>query len=258
MKYLKKFNENKMWYKSIPEILNWIEIKSKTNWILIDTETTGLRGPKNEQLTQISSILIKYDFKSNSFTEIDTFDEKIKLTKDTKSKYNDKNDRTKWVLSFNRYGSGNYKYKEEDDVINKFNNWIDNYSPCLLIAQNAKFDMSMISVRGNKKIKNEVFDTKSLIQLYFLPLIQKLAETDDKYKKMIDFIGTSERDNGLISSSMSKIGPALNIDMNGYHDALTDCKLMINMLIKIIEILKDNKEVDISKYQNIRIKSIKS
>ena len=108
MKYLKRFNENKMWYKSIPEILNWIEIKSRINWILIDTETTGLRGPKNEQLTQ------------------------------------------------------------------------------------------------------------------------------------------------------SKIGPALNIDMNGYHDALTDCKLMINMLIKIIEILKDNKEVDISKYQNIRIKSIKS
>jgi len=258
MKYLKKFNENKMWYKSIPEILDWIELKSKMNWVLVDSETTGLKGPKNEQLTQISAILIKYDFKSNSFTEIDTFDEKIKLTQDTKSKYNDKNDKTKWVLSFNHYGSGNYKYKIESDVINDFNNWINKNSPCLLVAQNARFDMSMLSVRGNKKIENEVFDTKSLIQLYLLPLIQKLSETDSNYKKMVDFIGTSERDNGLISSSMSKIGPALNIDMNGYHDALTDCKLMMNMFIKIIEMLNDNKEIDISKYQNIRIKTLKS
>jgi hypothetical protein len=96
-----------------------------------------------------------------------------------------------------------------------------------------------------------------LIQLYFLPLLQKLAENDTKYKEMIDFIGTSTRDNGLISSSMSKIGPVLNVNMQGYHDALVDCRLMMQMYQKMVDILKQNSRKDIMKYQVERIKSIR-
>lgn len=251
-------NENKMFYKSIPEILSWIEEKSKIPWLMIDTETTGLQGSKKEQLTQISSIIGDYDPKQNLFKEISYFDKKIKLTDETKSKYNNKGDKTKFVLSFNRYGSGDYKYQEEKETIDEFFKFISYYEPCLMIAQNAQFDMEMLGGRYGHKIKSEVFDTKSLIQLYFLPLIQKLAESDEKYEKMVKFIGKSKRDNGLISSSMSKIGPALNIDMKGYHDALTDCKLMTEMLIKIIDLLKKYKGVDISKYQNERIKILKN
>jgi DNA polymerase III epsilon subunit-like protein len=200
---------------------------------------------------------MNYDFSSNTFSEIGQFDEKIKLTQETKSKYNNPGDKTKWVLGFNHYGSGEYKYKQESEVLDKFFDWIDNYTPCLLVAQNAQFDMSMLAVRSGNKINNEVFDTKMLIQLYFLPLIQKLAETDSEYKKMIDFIGTSERDSGLISSSMSKIGPVLGVNMSGYHDALTDCRLMMQMYQGMIDLLNKYKNVDISKYQMERIKVIK-
>lgn len=254
---IKSIKENKMWYKSIPEILNWLEEKSKIPWILLDTETTGLGGPKKEQLTQISAIICQYDFKSNTFKELGQFDEKIKLTSYTKSKYNEPGDKTKWVLGFNRYGSGGYKYKEEQDTINNFFEFISQYEPCLLVAQNAQFDMQMLGGRYSNKIKNEVFDTKALIQLYFLPLLQKLAEKDPKYKEMIDFIGTSPRDNGLISSSMSKIGPVLNVNMSGYHDALTDCRLMLEMYQRIVDILKQNKNIDITKYQTERIKNLR-
>jgi len=80
-------NENKMWYKTIPEILNWLESKSTTSWIWIDTETSGLGGPKKQQLTQVSAISTKYDFNSNSFIELDTYDQKIKLTNSIKSRY---------------------------------------------------------------------------------------------------------------------------------------------------------------------------
>jgi DNA polymerase III epsilon subunit-like protein len=250
--------ENKMWYKSIPEILNWLKEKSKMPWILLDTETTGLGGPKNEQLTQISAIVCQYDFKTNTFKELAQFDEKIKLTSYTKAKYNEPGDRTKWVLGFNRYGSGGYKYQEEQETIDRFFEFISEYEPCLLVAQNAQFDMQMLGGRYGHKIKNEVFDTKMLIQLYFLPLLQKLAETDTKYKEMIDFIGRSPRDNGLISSSMSKIGPVLNVNMQGYHDALTDCRLMMQMYQKMIDILKQNSRKDVMKYQIERIKSIRT
>ena len=135
---------------------------------------------------------------------------------------------------------------------------MDKYSPCLLVAQNASFDMAMLGGRFGHKIKNEVFDTKMLIQLYYLPLLQTLSETDSKYQEIVDFIGKSQRDGGLISSSMSKIGPALGINMSGYHDALTDCRITIQMYQKIVDFLKQHQEVDIMKYQVERIKVIKA
>jgi 2'-5' RNA ligase/DNA polymerase III epsilon subunit-like protein len=252
-----ELNENKMWYKTIPGILEWLESKSKLPFIWLDTETTGLGGPKKQQLTQVSAIATQYDFKSNNFSEISTFDEKIKLTDETKSKFLQPEDKTKWVLGFNHYGSGDYKYKDENDIVNDFFKWIENYSPNILVAQNASFDMAMLSGRYGHKITSEVFDTKMLIQLYFLPLLQTLSETDSKYKEMIDFIGTSTRDNGLISSSMAKIGPVLGINMMGYHDAITDCRITIQMYQKIIDLLKQNQDVDIMKYQIERIKTLR-
>ena len=248
-----------MWYKTIPEILNWLEEKSKVNkFALLDTETTGLNGPRREQLTQISAIIFDFDFTNNKFTELDSFNKKIKLSDETKSRYNDPGDRTKKVLRFNHYGSGGHKYYDEKGVVDEFYEFLDSHKPCLIVAQNAEFDMKMLGGRYGNKVKNEVFDTKELIQFYFLPLIQKLSETDEYYKKMVDFIGLSDRDGGIISSSMSKIGPALKVNMSGYHDALTDCRLMKEMTERIIDILKDNKEVDIKKYQIERIKTKRS
>jgi DNA polymerase III alpha subunit (gram-positive type) len=252
-----QLNENKMWYKTIPEILNWLDSKSTLPWIWIDTETSGLGGPKKQQLTQVSAISTHYDFNSNSFIELDTYDQKIKLTDDIKSRYNSPGDTSRRILSFNHYGSGQYKWRNEEEVVNEFFNWLERYEPCLFVAQNAGFDMNMLSGRFGHKITNEVFDTKMLIQLYYLPLIQKLAETDIKYKDLINFIGTSSRDNGLISSSLSKIGPALGLNMSGYHDALTDVKITIEMFKRIVDFLKENQSVDIMKYQSERIKVIR-
>jgi DNA polymerase III epsilon subunit-like protein len=244
-------NENKMWYKTIPEILSWLDSKSILPWIWIDTETTGLLGPKKEQLTQVSAIATKYNFNFNSFLELDSYDQKIKLTDDIKSRYNSPGDISRRILSFNHYGSGKYKWRNEKEVVNDFFNWLEKYEPCLFVAQNAGFDMSMLSGRFGHKITNEVFDTKMLIQLYYLPLIQKLAETDKKYRDLIN------RDNGLISSSLSKIGPALGLNMSGYHDALTDVKITIEMFKRIVDFLKENQAVDIMKYQSERIKVIR-
>jgi len=246
-----KLFENKMWYKSIPQIISWLESKSNKHWIWLDVETTGLGGPKKQQLTQISAIVTKWDSSTNTFKEIDMFDEKIKLTDVTKNTNPDH----KRILSFNHYGDGNYTYKEEQETLNSFFDFIDKYKHSLLIAQNAQFDMSMLGGRGHNNITNEVFDTKSLIQLYYLPLLQKLSETDPQYQEMIDFIGNSTRDNGLISSSMSKIGPVLKLDMSNYHDALTDCRITILMFQKIFDFIRDNKDINIEQYQIERIKT---
>ena len=65
--------------------------------------------------------------------------------------------------------------------------------------------MNMLAGRSGSSIVNEVFDTKMLIQLYYIPALQKLAETDESVAEKIRQIGVSGRDNGLISSSLSKI-----------------------------------------------------
>lgn len=252
-----ELNENKMWYKTITEILSWLDSKSNMPWVFIDTETTGLGGPKKQQLTQVSALVTDYNFGQNQFTNVASFDEKIKLTSEIKKRYSTPGDDSRKILSFNHYGSGNYKYREEKEIVDEFFNWLEQYSPCLLIAQNAGFDMAMLGGRFGHKINNEVLDTKRLIQLYYIPLIQKLAETDEKYRVLISKIGTSERDGGLISSSMSKIGPALGINMSGYHDALTDCKIAMQMYQSIVDFLKQHQSVDIMKYQVERIKVIR-
>lgn len=251
--------EHKLWYKTIPQFLNWVEEKSNNkDFVFIDTETTGLRGPKLEQLTQIAAISTEYYINQNEFKEKSSFNQKIKLTEETIIQKSDKDSRINKVLSFTRYDEGGGGFIDEEIVLKDFFIWKEEQRDALFIIQNAEFDMTMLNVRSKDlKFKNEVLDTKQIIQLYFIPLIQKLSETDDKYMKMIEKIGISTRDNGLITSSMSKIGPVLGIDMIGYHDALKDCRITMEMFKEIIKLLKEYSHIDIMKYQVERIKILR-
>jgi len=248
--------EHKFWGKSIPEFLNWIKGKSNKYWILLDTETTGLiSDPYEVQLTQISCIVIKYDYDSNSFKEIDTYNKKLKLTDNTLDLMKTKSN-IRRILSFNRYGQKGIQFHDESETLQDFFQFLKQFDEPILMIQNAEFDMRFLNTRNPiVKFDNEVIDTKQVAQLFYLPLLQKLAETEPEFKEMVQKIGTSDRDKGLISSSLSKIGPALGINMTGYHDALTDTKLMIQMFQSMIEFLKQHQDVDIRKYQAERIKT---
>lgn len=255
--YLEFIKEHKFWGKSIPEFLDWLENISNRYFIIFDSETTGLPSSGYEvQLTQVSCVVAKYNYTSNTFDEVDTFNKKVKLTPKTLSMKS--TTRIPKVLSFNHYGEKGVKYHDEEETLSDFYNFIDKYENPVLVIQNAAFDMRYLNIR-NKDInfKNEVLDTKQVIQLFYLPCLMKLAETDITARDTVEKIGTSERDNGLISSSLSKIGPALGINMSGYHDALVDCRLASEMFIKIVEFLKENKGVDIKQYQGQRIKIIR-
>lgn len=78
----------------------------------------------------------------------------------------------------------------------------------------------------------------------------------NKYEKFIESIGSPLLN---LNDNIDKhlIGPALNINMSGYHDALVDCRLMIQMFSKMIAFLKEHQNVDITKYQMERIRTIK-
>lgn len=260
LKYLNFVKEHKFWGKSNSEFLNWMSNKSNKYFIWVDTETTGLPIDNYDvQLTQIACIVTTYDYNLNKFKEIDTYNKKIKLDNETLSHMSDPENRIKMVLSFNHYGDKNTDYHEEKNTLEDFFNFVKKYEDPILVIQNAEFDMKYLNIRNPiVKFHNEVLDTKQILQLFYLPTLLKLSETNQKYNDIINNIGYSDRDNGLISSSLSRIGPSLGINMSGYHDALTDCKLIIQMLEKMIDVLKTNKNLDISKYQSERIKTIRN
>jgi DNA polymerase III epsilon subunit-like protein len=244
--------ESKFWYKTISEFLQWIEYNSDRTWIFVDTETTGLLGPYKEQLTQVSGLAVNYDAETNEFKEKDKFNKKIKLTEEIKIKMKEPSSIIKSVLKFNRYGEKEPIFYDEQEVLDSFYEWVVSFDNPMLIIQNAQFDMKMLNVRGIKH-ECEVLDTKEVLQMFYLPIILTLADKDTKYKKIADIIGTSERDNGLANSSMSKIGPLMGLDMTNYHDAINDCRITIQMFIKIIDFLREHEELDIKKYQSQRI-----
>jgi DNA polymerase III epsilon subunit-like protein len=255
LNYLQFIKEHKFWGKSITQFLDWVKSKSDKYWVVLDTETTGLpTDPQEVQLTQLSCIVVKYNLDTNTFEEVDTYNKKLKLNQKTLDQMKEPGNRIKWVLSFNHYGESGVDYHPEADTLEDFFKFLSQYDSPLLVIQNAIFDMRYLNTRNPiVRFDNEVLDTKQVLQLFYLPAIQKLAETDDEYKSLIQSIGTSSRDGGLISSSLGKIGPSLGINMTGYHDALTDCRLAMQMFTKVVEFLKKNQDVDMTKYQGDRI-----
>jgi hypothetical protein len=148
IKFEKFIIEHKFWGKSISEFLDWLKDKSQKEWIWLDTETTGLRGPKLEQLTQVAAISTWYNFDSNTLEETGSFNKKIKLTDETKSQYKSPESRIKWVLSFNHYGQKGAKYFTEDNTLSDFYSWVTQMDQAIFLIQNAEFDMKMLNVRS--------------------------------------------------------------------------------------------------------------
>lgn len=252
--------EHKM-YKDTGSLLNYIEsLSNKKTFIFVDTETTGLGGHKKQQLTQVSAIAYDYNFTNNKLSELDRYNNKIKLTTDILKRKESEEGKKQlnWVLSFNRYGEKMGKYKDEKEVLHDFFSWVNQFDVPLLVMQNAEFDMNMLCGRSGIKIKWEVLDTKQLLQLFVIPVAQKLSETNPKYQDILKNIGLSERDYGLVNSSMGKWGPFFNVNMAGYHNSLMDCEMTSNMFLGIVDFLKININLDIKKYQNDRIIAIKN
>lgn len=259
MNFNQFITESKFWGMSISDFLEYLENVSQNNFIYIDTETTGLKDEEYEvQLTQISALVVDYNYVKNKSLEKDFYNKKIKLTDKTKILKKDPSYKIGKILSFNHYGSKGVDYIEEETALTEFYNFLEGFKPSVWIIQNAPFDMYFLNTRQNEfKFRQPIIDTKDIAQLFYLPLLQTLAIKDEYYAIKVKEIGVSTRDNGLISSSLSKIGPSLGINMSGYHDSLTDCRLTVQMFENMIAILKEHKDADIRNFQQQRIKVIK-
>lgn len=247
LNYLEFLNES-IKYLSPSEIEKWLFERKDSVFIAVDTETTGLEGPRKEQITQISGVAFKYDPDTMSFEEIDHYNQKIKLNPETITRKNTPGSKVKSVLGFTRYGERNVNYIDEQEALNRFFNFVNKFGETILIIQNAPFDMPLINIRRKLGgMKKEIFDTKDFFSYLLLPTLQKLAEDgDEESKNILDKIGKTY--SGLPTSSLPKVAPALGIKAEGAHDALFDCRYTVKTLERALDIVMKNKDLDTKKY----------
>lgn len=234
------------------ELLNWLSDRKDHTFIALDTETTGLRGPKQEQLTQVAAVAYDFDFDSLIFKEIGDYNKKIKLNQNIRAEKLLPGSRISGALKFNRYGESGGKYFEEQEVLSELKQFIDGYGDVILLIQNAPFDMPMINVRKEfGGLDHEIFDTKDFFGYFLLPTLEKLAENDPEAASILSKIGRTSSGT-LPTSSLPKVSAGLGVDPNGAHDALYDCRYMVETLEKALEIVNQNQGLDIMSYARPR------
>ena len=302
----------RLYGKTIPDILEHIESFKGKTLVFFDTETTGLEPNRiYEQVTQIAAIAINGDnwSKLGQFEEkaalganvkqilsdpsIKTFVEKLKdpnfqiankevdkniLTPQTQEMLrNIKNpvsreymkDYVRWVkkykkhptslediLGFTRYSSGKPEAERvsEKDMLINFEKFVNQYgNDVILISHNAAFDMKVIETRrrenGLQRMKKyKVFDNLMFTRYFLIPL--KVVLND---KEFLDQVTTKSKVQPY-SSSLGKVAQAMSINPTGWHDALADVDMMIQVMQKIIELLRINMKLDVRSYQGLQAK----
>lgn len=253
---IKKFNEflsESIKYLNQQELLQWLDQRQDYVFVALDTETTGLRGPRQEQLTQVAAVAFKLDFPSLTFSEISSFNEKIALNPDILSQLDQPGSRIRDVFKFTRYEINQDLYKDEQEVLDSLIEFVDGFDKVILLIQNAPFDIPMINIR--KKfggLNHEIFDTKDFYAYFLLPTLQKLAETDPEAERILSVIGKSSSGK-LPTASLPKVAAGMGIPAGDAHDALFDCRYMIKTLESGLTIVKDNPNLEITQYIKPRI-----
>lgn len=249
-------NENKLYELNIREYIDYINNFKNNTWIWFDTETTGL-SPKDAQITQIAAIATDYNY-----NEIDVYNKKANLTPEIKNKMHGERDidndpkNKQWTvkksLSLNKYGSGG-EYIKEDLLLNEFSNWVNSHNNPILVAYNNTFDMKMINTRTNSKLTQKNLDIMKMVQLFWIPMHEKLAEEgNEESKKILNTLGSSAR-SGLVGSRLGSVAKVLGVDTSQWHDALADIKMTIGVFKKIFSNLNHNYLIEINKHKGRRI-----
>jgi len=267
---LKLIQENKLSGRTIEGILDLLDGYASNTWVFFDTETTGME-PASAQLTEIGAIAVDPNTWDSEASVLGQFNEKIKLTDETNRLLNDpeSEERKAWekgnqsarrplkdpqaILSMTRYGEQGREYGDEQDILDRFFEFVEGYPNPLLIAQNASFDLKFLNVRSNGKLpKYPVLDTMQLMQYYLVPLLKtqtKAEEGDPEAQELLDKLYVKKGNWGYHSTSMGVVSKAYGISIDDWHNALADVKMMMEMYRSVVDTIRKGMGTDISKEQ---------
>lgn len=220
-------------------------------WIFFDTETTGLK-PEDAQLLEIAAVAVKSDLLDDAGV-IAKYHTKVTLTPETEKKRKEPhvplrpNDKSvEDLLSMTQYfdTKAGAKYIDEKDAIEGFYEFIKKMSSqgkVVLVAHNASFDNNFISGRGKvysvPKLDYEVIDTLQVMEEVFYPLIQVVDEMGILPKIKTKF---------GVSFTLGNISKALDINVDDWHSALADVKMLIKITKAVVNLLEKNGDLDVS------------
>ncbi len=240
---------SKMLGFSIDDILDRINSYQNNTWIFFDTETMGF-NPKMDQITEIGAMAVD----PNTGDILGDFDEFIKLNPPSLSRLHDpeSEERREWdkeqkkswkpldkpsdVLAMTRYGGKDRDYHDEQEILSKFEEFVEQFPNPLLVAKNARFDMHFVNARKNQKLKRyPVLDTDPFIKHHAIPLLIEFAKGNfEPFSRRVQLRSQSILDKlqskpGTYSASLGKMAPAFGIDVGDWHNALADVKMTIEM-----------------------------
>ena len=264
MKLLREYirellTERRLSGRTIEGVLELLDGYADNTWIFFDTETTGFH-PKSAQLTEIGAIAVDPNDWDADATVLEQFNEKIKLRPETLGTIEQqsaedpetrKGKSIEDLLSMTRYGEQDRAYGDEQEIIDQFFEFVESFPNPLMIAQNAAFDLRMLSVRSSGKLpRYPILDTRQLMDLYLLPLLRtqtQAEEGDPEAQDLLDKMYVNKGNWGYHSVSMGVVSKAYGISIDDWHNALADVKMMMEMYRRVVQTIQRGMGVDISK-----------
>jgi DNA polymerase III epsilon subunit-like protein len=253
-------SESRLSGQTIQGVLELLESHVDNTWVFFDTETTGF-NPNSGQLTEIGAVAVDPKSWNADASILGEFNEKVKLDSDTLKTITQQSNNPEDVkgksvqdlLSMTRYGERGKQYKDEQEVLDNFFEFISSFPNPMLVAQNAAFDMKFVNVRSGGKIpKYPVLDTQQLMQGYLIPLLKtqaKAEEGDPQARKLLNKLYVRKGNWGYYSASMGVVSKAYGISIDEWHNALADVKMMMEMYRSVVETIRKGMNADISKEQ---------
>ena len=246
-------------------------IKDRT-LIFFDTETTGFKASVNHnQITQIAAIVAHLEGEGLGETYTDT----LKIDNATQDRIQWERERAEKIkkedeemLARGEIPPKRKKYTSIEDIFkmtnydpdkaqsstmegaNQFFQWLSKFENPLIVAQNAKFDISFLNnmyKRSNvPKFKYQVMDFFQFNKIYLEPMLRNLERTGDvgavDMINRLTKISTDKNGNEKKSFSVAQkqLGSAFEVSNKGAHEALHDVEQMIELVKKVISYVKGN------------------
>jgi len=259
------------------KFLELIREHEKHLWVFFDTETTGLMYKNKEvQVTQIACVVYNVEgiTEGQKPRKVNEFDVKLELEKDVLDAISAQDKEVEAgtftgykpirdLLKMNQYEQGERPIPMLAGV-KKFDSFLKQVrgkSPSgeiVIIAQNSPFDVGVINTAyerlGLEVPDDELWDTKGPLELYLIPIVKMIKDDPqalEQDKKLVkNLTKVSSRSGEYISTSLGVVTAAFNLEDKGWHNALADVQMTMDLLTTIIDYVKEKQDtykVDTSK-----------
>ena len=249
--------ESKYAGMSLQQILSFFDRYSDSTWIFFDTETTGLpEDVQKGQITEIGAVAVNPKNWNEDAEILGEFNEKITLNPDTLATIERQKPDTEstptnsrvWTvekaLEMTRYHEWDREYKDEQDVIKGFIEFVQSFSNPVLVAQNASFDMKWIFARSETKMNRyPIIDTMKIMQLFLIPLLKTLRDKHGDVEAG-EFLQLLRR-GSMYSSSQGVVSAAYGISTDNWHSAIGDVEMLMDLFQHVVDTIRENVEIDI-------------